>query len=225
FGPPPSRARPTPGGSSRRSARWSSRPGCWPVGVGGGWTPRSWPTRAPPRTPSPRWWGRSRGGEPGVVAGRGRRVLDPTVLADAVATQDTVTQLVAAIRRVRRLVPAARAVELAAHDYDRPGKPACAWDDPQATQALVSGLVNDALAVLEAVAEVELGAEQAEAVALLALVAGQDVEPGERPGSWRVARRVAKDRVISTVDPQARHTRKTSAQRRDGYKGHLVAEP
>jgi Transposase DDE domain/Transposase domain (DUF772) len=161
----------------------------------------------------------------GVLAGRGRRVLDSTVLADAVATQDTVTQLVAAIRRVRRLVPAARAVELAAHDYDRPGKPACAWDDPQATQALVSGLVNDALAVLEAVAEVELGAEQAEAVALLALVAGQDVEPGERPGSWRMARRVAKDRVISTVDPQARHTRKTSAQRRDGYKGHLVAEP
>jgi Transposase DDE domain/Transposase domain (DUF772) len=161
----------------------------------------------------------------GVLAGRGRRALDSTILADAVATQDTVTQLVAAIRRVRRLVPAARTVELAAHDYDRPGKPNCAWDDPQATQALVSGLVNDALAVLGAVAEVELGAEQGEAVALLALVAGQDVEPGQRPGSWRIARRVAVDRVISTVDPQARHVRKTSAQRRDGYKGHIAAEP
>jgi hypothetical protein len=161
----------------------------------------------------------------GVLAGRGRRVLDSTILADAVATQDTVTQLVAAIRRVWRLVPAARTVELAAHDYDRPGKPNCAWDDPQAPQALVSGLVNDALAVLGAVAEVELDAEQAEAVALLALVAGQDVEPGQRPGSWRIARRVAKDRVISTVDPQARHARKTSTQRRDGYKGHIAAEP
>jgi hypothetical protein len=52
----------------------------------------------------------------GVLAGRGRRVLDSTVLADAVATQDTVTQLVAAIRRVRRLVPGPRAVELATHD-------------------------------------------------------------------------------------------------------------
>jgi hypothetical protein len=62
-------------------------------------------------------------------------------------------------------------------------------------------------------------------VALLALVAGQDVEPGERPGSWRIARKVAKDRVISTVDPQARHARKTSAQRRDGYKAHIAAEP
>jgi hypothetical protein len=76
-----------------------------------------------------------------------------------------------------------------------------------------------ALAVLAAVADVELDAEQAEAVALLALVAGQDVESGQRPGSWRIARRVAKDRVISTVDPQARHTRKTSARKRDGYKG------
>jgi hypothetical protein len=161
----------------------------------------------------------------GVLAGRGRRVLDSTILEDAVATQDTVTQLVAAIRRVRRLVPGARGVELAAHDYDRPGKPNCAWDDPQAKQALVSGLVNDALVVLAAVAELELDDEQAEAVALLALVAGQDVEPGEQPGSWRIARQVARDRVISTVDPQARHARKTSAQRRDGYKGHLAAEP
>jgi IS5 family transposase len=161
----------------------------------------------------------------GVLTGRGRRVLDSTILADAVATQDTVTQLLAAIRRVRRLVPHARQVKLSAHDYDRPGKPDCAWDDPQATQALVSGLVNDALALLEAVADLELGAEQAEAVALLALVAGQDVEPGQRPGSWRIARKVAVDRVISTVDPQARHTRKTNAQRRDGYKAHVAAEP
>jgi hypothetical protein len=161
----------------------------------------------------------------GVLKGRGRRVLDSTILADAVATQDTVTQLVAAIRRVRRLVPGARGVELGAHDYDRPGKPECAWDDPQATQALVSGLVGDALAVLATVADLELDDEQAEAVALLALVAGQDVEPGTRPGSWRIARKVAPDRVLSTVDPEARHTRKTNADKRDGYKAHIAAEP
>jgi IS5 family transposase len=161
----------------------------------------------------------------GVLRGRGRRVLDSTIVADAVATQDTVTQLVAAIRRVRRLVPASRAVNLAAHDYDQPGRPECAWDDLEVKQALVSGLVNDALALLAVVGELEVDDEQAEAVALLALVAGQDVEPGERPGSWRIARRVAHNRVISTVDPQARHTRKTSAQRRDGYKAHVAIEP
>jgi hypothetical protein len=75
----------------------------------------------------------------GVLTGRGRRVLDSTILADAVATQDTVTQLVAAIRRVRRLVPAARAVELAAHDYDRPGKPQCAWDELEAPRRWCRG--------------------------------------------------------------------------------------
>jgi hypothetical protein len=84
---------------------------------------------------------------PGCWGGRGRRALDSTILEDAVATQDTVTQVVAAIRRVQRLVGQARKVELTAHDYERPGKPVCAWDDPQAKQALVSGLVNDALAV------------------------------------------------------------------------------
>jgi hypothetical protein len=94
---------------------------------------------------------------------------------------------------VRRLIPHAREIKISAHDDERPGKPECAWDDPQATQALVSGLVNDALGVLDAVPEVELDATQGEAVALLALVAGQDVEPGQRPGSWRIARKVAVD--------------------------------
>jgi hypothetical protein len=116
-------------------------------------------------------------------------------------------------------------VELSAHDDDRPGKPNCAWNDPQATKALGLGLVNDALAVLAAVADLELDAEQDDAVALLALVAGQDVEPDQRPGTWRIARRVAADRVISTVDPTARHTRKTSARKRDGGKAHIAAEP
>jgi hypothetical protein len=72
--------------------------------------------------------------------------------------------------------------------------------------------------------------EQAAAVlALLALVAGQDVEPAEgsdgTDGRWRIARKVAPERVISTVDPEARHTRKSPSSRRDGYRAHLVAEP
>jgi len=54
----------------------------------------------------------------GVLRGRQRRALDSTLLDDAVATQDTVTQLVAAIRRVRQLIPAAATLTLAAHDYD-----------------------------------------------------------------------------------------------------------
>ena len=69
----------------------------------------------------------------------------------------------------------------------------------------------------------------AAALALLALVAGQDVEPAEgsdgTDGRWRIARKVAPDRVISTVDPDARHTRKSPEARRDGYRAHVAAEP
>jgi len=91
--------------------------------------------------------------ETGVLAGRNRRALDSTILDDAVATQDTVTQLIAAIRRVRREVPGAAAViadACTAHDYDDPGKPLIAWDDQTARAALVDALVHDALAVLAA---------------------------------------------------------------------------
>jgi IS5 family transposase len=161
----------------------------------------------------------------GVLAGKVRRALDSTLLDDAVATQDTVTQLIAAIRRVRRLVPQAAAVELSGHDYDNPAKPTIAWDDPDAKRALITALVNDALALIAALAGVTLDGEQADAVGLLALIAGQDVEPGDEEGTWRIAERVAPDRIISVVDPEARHMHKSRSEYRDGYKAHLAVEP
>jgi hypothetical protein len=168
----------------------------------------------------------------GILTGRRRRAVDSTILADAVATQDTVTQLVSAVRRVAREVPGAAeqvAVVCTGHDYSRPGKPKIDWDDPAAKDALVSALVNDANAVVAAFAGAELEEPAASALALLALVAGQDVEPAEgsdgRDGRWRIARKVAQDRVISAVDPDARHTRKSGEARRDGYRAHVAADP
>ena len=161
----------------------------------------------------------------GVLAGKRRRALDSTLLDDAVATQDTVTQLVAQIRRVRRMIPEARVVAVSAHDYDRAGKPVCAWDDPEAKTALVTALVNDALEIIAALGGIDFDDDQADAVGLLALVAGQDVEPGDVEGSWRIAEGTVADRVISTVDPDARHMHKSTSQYRDGYKAHVAVEP
>jgi hypothetical protein len=162
----------------------------------------------------------------GILKGRHRRALDSTLLDDAVATQDTVTQLVGAIRRVRRLVPAAAMLVLGAHDDDHdPGKPACAWDDAEARDRLVSALVGDARAVLARVKGEQLDGDQAEAVGLLALVAGHDVEPGEVEGSWRIAPKVAADRVISVVDPDARHRHKSRSSDRDGDKATWPPSP
>jgi hypothetical protein len=170
----------------------------------------------------------------GVLRGRRKRVIDSTVLDDAVATQDSVTQLTAAIRKVARVVPGAAGVIARACtlDYSKPGKPPIDWDDPQAKENLVSDLVNDALAVLAELTgpgTPRRDEQAADALGLLALVAGQDVEPAEdsdgTDGRWRIARKVAADRVISTVDTQARHTRKSKSARRDGFRAHLAAEP
>lgn len=177
----------------------------------------------------------------GALAGKQRRALDSTILDDAVARQDTVTQLIAAIRRVAREVPDAtglvstectRLAALTGADYTATGKPRIAWDDEAAREELVTALVNDALALLAALdlpAIEDAGGKAAEAVALLALVAGQDVEPADgsdgTDGRWRIARKTAPDRVISTVDQDARHAHKTRERRQDGFKAHVVVEP
>ncbi|WP_327071799.1 IS1182 family transposase [Kitasatospora sp. NBC_01302] len=168
----------------------------------------------------------------GVLKGKHRRALDSTVLDDAVATQDTVTQIIASVRAVIREVPGAdtvAAVHCTAHDYTDPGKPRIAWNDEQARADLVDALVGDALRLLGHLPEQQLGEKAANAVGLLALVAGQDVEPAEdsdgRDGRWRITRGTAHDRMVSTVDPEARHVHKTRTHRQDGFKAHLAIEP
>ena len=164
-------------------------------------------------------------GSCGALAGSRRRALDSTVLYDAVATQDTYTMIAAQIRRCRRLIAETAGLELML-DYGLGAKPSCDWSDPGERAWLIDELVTDACAVLAETAGLELTDEQADAAALLAAVAGQDVEADPRvPGRRRIARRTAAGRVISTVDPEARHAHKTRSVRRDGYKAHIVAEP
>ena len=160
------------------------------------------------------------------------RVLDSTPVYDAVATQDTVTQLRAAIRKVLAGLdqggsPAAalvRQVLRREDDYASPGKPPCDWDDPAARELLVDELVKDAMAALDALDGQRLPLSAIAAADVLALVAGQDVEEGD-DGVFRIARKTARDRVISTVDTQARHGHKSRHRRFDGYKAHLSVDP
>jgi len=158
-----------------------------------------------------------------------RRVLDSTPLYDAVATMDTVTLVRSAIRRLLAVCDAEleqrlRGVLERDDDYRTAGKPVCDWDDRAAREALIDALASDALALLVALEGVNLEPEVGQAATLLAGVVGQDLDAGE-DGVFRIARRVAKDRIISTVDPDARHGHKTSARGFDGYKGHIAIDP
>lgn len=158
-----------------------------------------------------------------------KRVLDSTALYDAVATQDTVTMIRSAIRRLLQQVDEGLRTELQTalkreDDYAAAGKPVCDWDDAEAREALVDALARDGYALLALLDGRELSEPVKSAAALLATVLGQDLEQRE-DGIFRIARRVAPDRVISTVDPEARHGHKTAARGFDGYKGHIAIDP
>lgn len=158
-----------------------------------------------------------------------RRVLDSTPLYDAVATQDTVTLIRGAIRGLLRACDDALEADIRKYlrrddDYTRAGKPSCDWDDAEAREALIDDLVRDGLEALKELEGKRLSPKVAEAAALLATVIGQDIDQtGE--GVFHIARRTAPDRVISTVDPEARHGRKSAAHGFDGFKGHTAIDP
>ena len=157
-----------------------------------------------------------------------RRVLDSTPLYDAVATMDTVSLVRSAIRGLLAVAgdrePCLRALLRRDDDYRSAGKPACDWEDTDARAALVDALARDGQALLDALDGAPLLPALGQAATLLATVLGQDLEDGD-DGVIRIARRVAHDRVISTVDPDARHGHKTNARSFDGYKGHLALDP
>jgi len=158
-----------------------------------------------------------------------RRVLDSTCLYDAVATMDTVTLVRSAIRGLLAACGPALEAELRGvlmrdDEYRSAGKPVCDWDDRQAREQVIDALAKDAHALLTVLDGRELTDGVRKAGELLAAVVGQDLDRDE-DGVFRIARRVAKDRIISTVDPDARHGHKTSARGFDGYKGHVSLDP
>lgn len=164
--------------------------------------------------------------EAGLV-GR-RRVLDSAPVYDAVATQDTITLIRSAVRGLLRaadhvLRAELRAVICSGDAYTSAAKPAIDWTDAAEREALVDARARDGYALLAVLEGRVLGQEVDQAARLLATVLGQDLE--QDGGVFRIARKVAKDRVISTVDPEARHGHKTVNRSFDGYKGHVAEDP
>ncbi|MET9183610.1 IS1182 family transposase [Kitasatospora aureofaciens] len=157
-----------------------------------------------------------------------RRVLDSAPIYDAVATQDTITLIRSAIRGLLRaadhgLRAELRAVISSGDAYSGTAKPAIDWTDAAEREALVDSRARDGYALLAMLEGRSLESGVAEAARLLATVLGQDLEQdGE---VFKIARKVARDRVISTVDPEARHGHKTVRRAFDGYKGHVAEDP
>jgi transposase len=166
-------------------------------------------------------------GELGMLDGPVEQIIDSTPMLGAAATQDTV-RLVR--HGVRKLLDAVGSVDSAAageldralaFDYRRPGeKPDCRWREKAERERMLTRVAQDAELAARAVEQADrlLSHEPVTAAhKLLRELIGQDFESDD-DGVPRLHRGTAAGRVISTVDTEMRHGRKSQHQRFDGYK-------
>jgi Transposase domain (DUF772) len=165
--------------------------------------------------------------ELGMLDGTAEQIIDSTPMLGAAATQDTV-RLVR--HGVKKLIDAVKAADQDAgerlddgleFDYERPAeKPDCRWREKGERERMLTRVAQDAERALEAVKQAEglLEDEQVKAAHdLLRELIGQDFDI-DQDGVPRLHRGTRSDRVISTVDTEMRHGRKSTHQRFDGYK-------
>ena len=101
-------------------------------------------------------------------------------------------------------------------------KPDIDWQDPAARKAHLGELVAAArMLVAEAGAIDDPGLS--ESAGMLAQVVSQDTEDDEE-GKPKIRQGVAKDRIISTSDPEMRHGRKSASRKFDGYKMDVITD-
>jgi transposase len=165
--------------------------------------------------------------ELGLLDGPIEQIVDSTPMLGAAATQDTVRLVRFG---VRKLIDAVGAVDPDAgavlasgleFDYQNPGeKPECQWRSKAERERMLTRVAQDAQRALLAVEQADglLEDEQVKAAyELLGELIGQDFDV-DQDGVPRLHRGTRPGRIISTIDPEMQHGRKSSSQRFDGYK-------
>jgi transposase len=165
--------------------------------------------------------------ELGMLDGPVEQIIDSTPMLGAAATQDTVRLVRHGVRKLLDAVAAAdedaagRLDDGLEFDYERPGeKPDCRWREKAERERMLTRVAQDAERALQAVEQSKglLGDETVQAAhGLLRELIGQDFDIDD-DGVPRLHRGTSPDRIISTVDTEMRHGRKSSQTRFDGYK-------
>lgn len=165
--------------------------------------------------------------ELGLLDGAVEQIVDSTPMLGAAATQDTVRLVRFGVKKLIDTVTAAdldAGVLLSSgleFDYTKPGeKPDCQWRIKAERERMLTRVAQDAQRALSAV-ELADGLLEVEPVKaayeLLVELIGQDfdVDDDDVP---RLHRGTRPGRIISTIDPEMQHGRKSSSQRFDGFK-------
>jgi transposase len=169
--------------------------------------------------------------ELGMLDAPAEQIVDSTPMLGAAATQDTV-RLVR--HGVKRLIDAVATVDEQAartladgleFDYQDPSeKPDCRWRIKAERERMLTRVAQDAERALRAVEKAEGLIDDetvAEAHGFLRELLGQDFDVDD-DGVPRLHRGTRQGRIISTVDPEMRHGRKSESQRFDGFKLHVA---
>jgi transposase len=152
-------------------------------------------------------------------------IVDSTGVMGAAAVADTYALIRQAIAKVIGAAGGADALpkklRRAANGIVN-GKARIDWADRTVRRAELGRLVEVAGKVLAATAGND---ELTEARGLLERIIDQDVEEAPEDGGGPGIRQgVAPDRVVSVVDPDMRHGRKSPSKRVDGYKAHVITD-
>jgi hypothetical protein len=168
-------------------------------------------------------------------------VLDTSYVLGRGAVKDTYNLLADGITRLARALAAgthSNPEEWAReHDLGRyfgsslKGEAGIDWDDPEARQVFLEGVVADADRLLMVVREAmeklpaaePLRQQLHEAAGLLARLLMQDIE--RREDGTRLKQGVSSDRIVSVHDPEMRHGRKSARRRFDGHKAAIAVDP
>jgi hypothetical protein len=170
--------------------------------------------------------------ELGLLAGAAEQIIDSTPMLGAAATQDTVRLVRHGVRKLLDAVAAGdagaagRLADGLEFDYARPNdKPDCRWREKAARERMLTRVAEDAERALQAVEQADglLDNQRvADAHRLLRELVGQDFDVDD-DGVPRLYRGTRVGRIISTIDPEMRHGRKSQHQRFDGYKLSVAA--
>jgi len=165
--------------------------------------------------------------ELGMLDGSVEQIVDSTPMLGAAATQDTVRLVRFG---VRKLIDAVSTVDRAAgdvlaagleFDYQQPAvKPECQWRLKAERERMLTRVAQDAQRALLAVEQAGGLLEQESVKAaweLLVELIGQDFDV-DQDGVPTLHRGTRPGRIISTIDREMQHGRKSSSQRFDGFK-------
>jgi hypothetical protein len=165
--------------------------------------------------------------ELGLLDGAVEQIVASTPMLGAAATQDTVRLVRFGVKKLIDAVTAAdpdagESLSLGLEfNYVKPGeKPDCQWRLKSERERMLTRVAEDAQRALCAVEQAgELLDEETvkSAWELLRELIGQDFDVDE-DGVPRLHRGTRPGRIISTIDPEMQHGRKSSSQRFDGFK-------